>query len=300
MVIEMNSKGLYLFMRGISKFIHLIRSNFLSFTTIITILFIYHIFFVMGMGSASFLSHVASSHTIRAYLNIENAVLADNVINEIKSLAAIESMKYYSQKESKEFAIKNAPRAAGLSSFSEEFFPPFIEIIPVDKSIKALEALAEKVSKLSGVDEASFGKEYVAKFLSISRGAWAFIIATSVLFALALIFIIYSSVRICLYRFRQEIQLYNLVGATKPFIMLPYIFAGLLLTLFAFILSVILFYLAFIPFNTMLLIPSGINIFSPPSALYFFILLGAVLLITLLASSRSVARFLRQVSSINE
>lgn len=296
----MNPKLTYLFMRGIIRFVMIIRSNFLSFLTLITVIFMYHIFWVAGTGTAGFLNHLSQANTIRVYLANNNDIIAGEILTSIKDLDNVTSATYFSQKDAKAYAVANAPKAAGLDSFSEEFFPSFIEIKPQNTESNTLDKIVDEASHIKGVDQVSYGKEYITKFQAISNGAWFFILAITILFAFSAIFVVYNTIKLSLYKFKEEIKLYSLVGATRPFIAVPYLFGAFFLALFAFICSYIVFAISFIPFNNSILIPSGINIYNMPTGVYFIISCIIVCIISFFAAFASILSFLRQVSSINE
>lgn len=296
----MGSKVVYLFMRGVFRFISILKNNILSFITLITILFMYNVFWVAGNGTSSFLNHLSNTSAVRAYLVSDNAIVADEIMSVIKSMDNVSTCRFYSPKDAKDFALKYAPKSIGLENISEELFPSFIEIIPAESSEDILNKISENVSFIEGVEDVSYGKEYMAKFKSVGRGAWLFIVSMTVLFGLAVIFVVYNTVKLSLYKFKEEIKLYSLVGATRPFISIPYFFASLLLSFFSFIISLLLFIMIFTPFNENILKGAGINIFELPSTMYFVILYIAVGIISVISAQASVVSFLKQVSSINE
>lgn len=296
----MGSKVVYLFMRGVFRFISILKNNILSFITLITILFMYNVFWVAGNGTSSFLNHLSNTSAVRAYLVSDNAIVADEIMSVIKSMDNVSTCRFYSPKDAKDFALKYAPKSIGLENISEELFPSFIEIVPAESSEDILNKISENVSFIEGVEDVSYGKEYMAKFKSVGRGAWLFIVSMTVLFGLAVIFVVYNTVKLSLYKFKEEIKLYSLVGATRPFISIPYFFASLLLSFFSFIISLLLFIMIFTPFNENILKGAGINIFELPSTMYFVILYIAVGIISVISAQASVVSFLKQVSSINE
>lgn len=140
----------------------------------------------------------------------------------------------------------------------------------------------------------------MVKFKAIGRGAWLFITAMSILFALSAVFVVYNTIKVSLYKYKEEIKLYSLVGATRPFISVPYLFGAFFLSLFAYICSVIIFAAAFIPFNSHILVQAGINIYNMPDIKYFILSCIIVCLIGVISAKASVVSFLKQVSSINE
>ncbi len=296
----MSSKLTYLFMRGVIRFFVILRSNFLSFLTLTTVIFMYHVFWVAGSGTAGFLNHLSQANTIRVYLANNNDIIAEQILSSIKVLDNVTSAKYYSQKDAKAFAVANAPKAATLESFAEEFFPSFIEIYPSDTLEETLDKIVTEAGHLKGVDEVSYGKEYMIKFKAIGRGAWIFITAMSVLFALSAVFVVYNTINLSLYKYKEEIKLYSLVGATRPFISVPYLFGSFFLSLFAYLCSLIIFAAVFIPFNSRILIQAGINIYDVPDIKYFILSCIIVCIIGVISARASVISFLKQVSSINE
>ncbi len=296
----MSSKLTYLFMRGVIRFFVILRSNFLSFLTLTTVIFMYHVFWVAGSGTAGFLNHLSQANTIRVYLANNNDIIAEQILSSIKVLDNVTSAKYYSQKDAKAFAVANAPKAATLESFAEEFFPSFIEIYPSDTLEETLDKIVTEAGHLKGVDEVSYGKEYMIKFKAIGRGAWIFITAMSVLFALSAVFVVYNTIKLSLYKYKEEIKLYSLVGATRPFISVPYLFGSFFLSLFAYLCSLIIFAAVFIPFNSRILIQAGINIYDVPDIKYFILSCIIVCIIGVISARASVISFLKQVSSINE
>ncbi len=295
----MSSKLTYLFMRGVIRFFVILRSNFLSFLTLTTVIFMYHVFWVAGSGTAGFLNHLSQANTIRVYLANNNDIIAEQILSSIKVLDNVTSAKYYSQKDAKAFAVANAPKAATLESFAEEFFPSFIEIYPSDTLEETLDKIVTEAGHIKGVDEVSYGKEYMIKFKAIGRGAWLFITAMSVLFALSAVFVVYNTIKLSLYKYK-EIKLYSLVGATRPFISVPYLFGSFFLSLFAYLCSLIIFAAVFIPFNSRILIQAGINIYDVPDIKYFILSCIIVCIIGVISARASVISFLKQVSSINE
>ncbi len=296
----MSSKLTYLFMRGVIRFFVILRSNFLSFLTLTTVIFMYHVFWVAGSGTAGFLNHLSQANTIRVYLANNNDIIAEQILSSIKVLDNVTSAKYYSQKDAKAFAVANAPKAATLDSFAEEFFPSFIEIYPSDTLEETLDKIVTEAGHIKGVDEVSYGKEYMIKFKAIGRGAWLFITAMSVLFALSAVFVVYNTIKLSLYKYKEEIKLYSLVGATRSFISVPYLFGSFFLSLFAYLCSLIIFAAVFIPFNSRILIQAGINIYDVPDIKYFILSCIIVCIIGVISARASVISFLKQVSSINE
>ena len=224
----MSNKVFFLLMRGFGMFLREFKVSVLSLITLCALMFVYHIICTVGVGTAGFLAHIAQVTTIRAYLS-DNVKEPEKITSQLAAIEGVIGTKYYSPKDAKAFVIENAPNIAGMQSFAEEFFPAFVELTPVESSNEnLLEQIEKDALKITGVDVVSYGKEFMSRFIMVSRGSWLFIMAISCLFAFAAAFTVFNTVKLSLYKFKEEIKLYSLVGGTRPFISVPYIFSSFL------------------------------------------------------------------------
>ena len=94
-----------------------------------------------------------------------------------------------------------------------------------------LEAIATQIGQLAGVEEVSFGQGWVENYSSLVRR----FAATSWVLVLILltgsIFVVGNSIRSSIVQRRDEIEIMELVGATRSFIQAPYIFEGMMMGL---------------------------------------------------------------------
>ena len=296
----MSNKVFFLLMRGLGMFLREFKVNLLSLITLCALIFVYHVICTAGVGTAGFLAHIAQVSTVRAYL-VADIKEPEKIVTALSSIDGVVSTKYYSPKDSKEFVIANAPNIAGMESFADDFFPAFVELTPLDSSDdKLLDSIESAALKVSGVDVVSYGKEFMSRFIMVSRGSWIFILVISGLFAVAAGFTVFNTVKLSLYKFKEEIKLYSLVGGTRPFISVPYIFSSFLQVSVAFIVSSVLFSIFFNIFNSGVLQKVGINIFYMPDLIYFIAAFVVVSIIGVLAAVAGVVSFLKRVSSVNE
>ncbi len=296
----MNNKAIFIFFRGLGRFLVDFKRNSFTLLTIATLIFVYHIFFTTGVGTASFLSHISKANTIRVYLKVDADINAESIIEKYKNIEGVNDVKYVTPAEAKQFVIENAPSIVGLQSLSDEFFPAFFELFTDNGTSQKLMDDISKQAKIPEAESVSYGKDYISKFTRISVGASLFIIMISLLFAVSISFVIFNTVKINLYRFKDEIRLYGLVGATRTFISVPYIIEAFFSALVAFLVATITFYITFALFNAQILQKSDINMFSMPSASYFFSVFLFVCLMSTGSATLSIISFLRKVSSINE
>ncbi len=295
-----NNKFVFIFFRGLGYFFAGFKRNIFTLLTIATLIFVYHIFFTTGVGTAKFLSHISQANAVRVYLKTGAELDIDKTIEQYKTISGVRDVTYTTPAEAKQFVIENAPTVVGLQALSDEFFPAYFELYTDNGTNDDLMDDIVKEATIPEAESVSYGKDYISKFSRISFGASMFITFISMLFALSISFVIFNTVKLSLFRFKDEIKLYGLVGATRMFISVPYIIEAFFNALTAFLFSTAVFVATFALFNSSILQSSGINVFTMPSATYFIIVLLLICVMSTLAAAVSVVSFLRRVSSVNE
>jgi cell division transport system permease protein len=141
---------------------------------------------------------------------------------------------------------------AKMSKYVPEFAneKEFLNIMPSSivatmipgKSLEDIRDISQKIEKLDGVEDVSFGQDWVEKFSlfvgSVENIGWAI----SSFLILGALFVIGFTVYTVIVRRREEIEIFELCGATSKMIQLPYVFEGALLSLIAAIAGLILSY----------------------------------------------------------
>lgn len=117
----------------------------------------------------------------------------------------------------------------------------FLNIVPSSivatmlpgKNLNDIKTISKKIEKLSGVEDVSYGQDWVENFSifvgSVKNIGWAI---SSVL-VLGSLFVIGFTVYTVIVRRRDEIEIFELCGATSGMIQAPYIFEGALISLLA-------------------------------------------------------------------
>jgi cell division transport system permease protein len=111
--------------------------------------------------------------------------------------------------------------------------------------------------------------------------------------------IMFNTIRLSLYRFQKKIMVYTLVGATRMFVTVPYLFSSLLESTLAFILAGAGNYIFVSLVTSYLLKDSYFLLFVPHYSLYLFFYLVLVG-IGIMSSFICVYTFLARLKSINE
>lgn len=137
-----------------------------------------------------------------------------------------------------------------------------------------METLTKKIAKYFGVEEVSYGRQGVAVLERILKLVTYGGITLAVLLGVTVVFIISNSVRLALYSRGQEIELMQWIGATRWFIMGPFLVEGMLVVVLGTSLSVGILAVLFqaLPREVVLFLsgPGGLD-FLPPSVIAYMI-----------------------------
>lgn len=109
-----------------------------------------------------------------------------------------------------------------------------------------LSQVASELMQLNGVEDVSFGQEWVKNYASLIK---AFTVSSWVLILVLIsgsIFVVGNSIRHAIHQRRDEIEILELVGGTPSFVRKPYIFEGTMMGVIGAILALGLSYLLYL------------------------------------------------------
>lgn len=187
--------------------------------------------------------------------NIEmNIFLEDNLsadqITEIKKelsdLKYFKDISFVTQKDAADQFFskmsKYIPDFAGEKEFLNVVPSSFVASMLSGGSISDLKKISNKVEKVKGVEDVSYGQEWVENFAvfvnSVKNIGWAI----STVLVLGSLFVIGFTVYTVIVRRKDEIEIFELCGATSRMIQTPYIFEGALISLMAAVAALVMSY----------------------------------------------------------
>lgn len=150
---------------------------------------------------------------------------------ELATLPEVAEIRYVSKTEALTTAVQE------LEEFREVFTD--LEVNPLPASIEvrlrpghrdpaSVEAIAQHLSAFPFVEDVEFGREWVAKIVSLRRIAGGASAVIGGAFAAVAVIIIATAVRIAVFARREEISIMRLVGATPGFIRRPFLIEGVM------------------------------------------------------------------------
>jgi cell division transport system permease protein len=212
--------------------------------------------------------------------------------SEIESLPEVLGTTFISRTEALATAVRD------LEEFREVFsdlevnpLPASVEVRlqPGHRNTVSVDLVAQNLRAYTFVEEVSYGREWLAKIVSLRRIAAGGTALIGGAFALVAGIIIATAVRLAVFARREEIAIMRLVGATNTFIQSPFLIEGFVSGLLGGVLAILLTYLSF-HFVTATLIEVS---WIPPIWAVFG--LGAGAAYGLLSSALAVRRHLRTI-----
>lgn len=184
------------------------------------------------------LANWGSSVQMNVYLVEDITDVQTRVLKrQLETMSGVRSVSYVaSEKATENFKTQMASYAPDLladADFSNPF-PASFRItlkggVQTDQDVVRLEALAERIGQLAGVEDVSYGQSWIKNFssfvstLSASGGVIVLILLAGSLFVVG------NSIRTSIAARREEIEILELVGATSRMIRRPYIMEGLVM-----------------------------------------------------------------------
>jgi cell division transport system permease protein len=171
-------------------------------------------------------------------------VQVSGIESELKSMKFIASANYISKERAAEIFVQETGEDFRKlldynplpASFTITLNPDYVEQASLNKMISSL-------SGINGVDEVVFQHDYAKKIISFLNELKKYVfILTGVLFLISL-YIVYSTVKLVINLKYEELETMKLVGARLSTIKMPIILNGMLIGLFAGLISLSVFIL---------------------------------------------------------
>lgn len=192
------------------------------------------------------LDHIAQSSDQGAQINLflrnnVNQRAIDTLLSNLKNNKDITTVTYISAEQGlKEFTQTTNTKEV-LHNLDENPIPAMIVITP-KLSIHAthhMVALRTQLASLPEVSVAKLDNIWIERLNNLLILAKKFLIGLSVILGIGVVFIVSSSVQSASQKYHKEVNLYNLIGATRSYIRRPFLYTGLFLALIASLFNII-------------------------------------------------------------
>ncbi|OHV10903.1 permease-like cell division protein FtsX [Kushneria phosphatilytica] len=113
-----------------------------------------------------------------------------------------------------------------LSLLDDNPLPATIVVQPNSRDPQQVQALADRLSQLRGVDSARLDMAWLERLRQLAELGQRLVIALGVLFACGVLLVVGNTVRLAVESRRREIEVVTLVGATHAFVRRPFLYSG--------------------------------------------------------------------------
>ncbi len=211
-------------------------NRFLNAVTVVTValsILIVGAFALFFINASGLLSLWTREIRIMAYLDAEIPPETRRSLGEqMERMAGVGDVRFISKEQALEGLREGmADRSSSLlDTLEENPLPDAYEVHMAEafQNRDRFERLAARISRLEGVKEVEYGREWLSRFVRIIDLFRLVGIAMGGLFFLAAAFIVANTIRLVLYSRRDEIEIMRLMGGAEGFIRGPFYMQGLL------------------------------------------------------------------------
>ena len=168
---------------------------------------------------------------VTAYLESDVSGEALRALEDrVRAIPGVEDVEALSQDEALErFRASVGSGSALLDGLDINPLPASLEISLRDdrRSAEGMEAVANAIEGLAGVESLSSGRDWVEGYLravALVRGVG---VGLGIILALATLLIVANTIRLGVFARRDELEILSLVGASRPFVQTPFLLEGL-------------------------------------------------------------------------
>ncbi len=198
--------------------------------------------FYLGVDHfAKFTNHMQDETEISLFLKLNTT--ADTIADIDTLLAKNDAIKQFHLVTKDEAWQKLQDKSESnsiINKLTKNPLPDAFFIQPKSNDPETLEALKSELQNIPGVEQALLNAEWAKRLSTLLALTKKIILFIAVLLAIALLVVIGNTVRMQILTQKDEIEVSNLMGATKSFIRTPFLYAGILYGLAGGILAVLM------------------------------------------------------------
>ena len=178
------------------------------------------------------LDHFGDDLRVTAYLESEVSGEALRALKDrVLAIPGVEDVESLSQDEALErFRASVGSGSALLDGLDINPLPASLEISLSDdrRSAEGMEAVANVIEGLAGVESLSSGRDWVEGYLRAVALVRSVGVGLGIILALATLLIVSNTIRLGIFARRDELEILSLVGASRPFVQTPFLLEGVI------------------------------------------------------------------------
>ena len=232
----------YLIGEGIRNLFKNKKSTFSSLMIMCATMLIFGLFFVIGENINAFVENVAEAQEIRVYIQNEATESEiEEIGNQILEIEGVRNVEFISKEAA--FEYMKGQMGEELLEGREELFPVSYDVTLTDLELN--EDVQESIFQLDHIKKIESSNPVIKQIINLAKGVKVVTAGILVLLVIISIAIISNTIKLTVYARRKEISIMKYVGATNSFIRWPFLVEGVIIGIFAGVLSVVLIGVAY-------------------------------------------------------
>ena len=208
------------------------------------------ILYVVLLNVETLVNDVKKESTLSVFVTPQlDSDILETIKTALQKNVAVKSFIFISKEDALKQLIASDTKNNVLDTLENNPLPDAFLVQPNDLSTKSINVLKNSLAALKGVDEVMLDGDWLTRlnYLMVLGNKAMFILAT--LLGFALVAVIANTVRMQVLTQRDEIELSQLIGATRAFIRRPFLYIGALYGLFGGILAIVISLCVILFFN---------------------------------------------------
>lgn len=164
-----------------------------------------------------------------------------------------------------------------------------VKLRPELQNFASMDTCARQLEQFSEVEAVRFGAEWVRRLDLVNENAWRMTVGAGILVALAIVFVLYTTLRLSVLVRRPQIEIMNRLGASDRFVAAPFVLEAVVQSLIAAVLALALV------FGLSQILAQRLESVTFLPLAWSFAFVGGAVLLAWIASSVAITRILRAV-----
>lgn len=208
-------------------------------------MFMFGIFFMLGENINYVMSQVQSEQGFKVWVELDATDEETQKIGDaIRKIQGTNTVEYISKSQGwNEFKEDIKDYSYIAEGFGSDYFQDSFAVTLTDLELNS--KVQEEILKIEKVDEITSSDDAISILVNIAKGIRMATFVILLILVFISIFIITNTIKLTVHARRKEISIMKYVGATNGFIRWPFIVEGMIIGMFASIISIILIGLAY-------------------------------------------------------
>ena len=215
------------------------KSTIASIVIMCMSMLIFGMFFTIGENIEHIMTNVEEAQGMQVFIKEgTSAERIKQIGEEIKEIDGVNKTRYVSKEDALNQVKEQWKDKSDLLSGYESVFPESYVVTLTDLSLN--EEVQNKIMQIADIDEITSNNQTISTLMSLANGVR---IVTGILLLILVIisiFIISNTIKLTVHARRKEISIMKYVGATNHFIRGPFLVEGIVIGVFAALISLLI------------------------------------------------------------